>query len=94
MNFYFKYHDYIVVVLSFEIFILTAWGESKHDVTLKKDENSAGNIDPVEIVTYVYLNFLFMKQIIVQMYADMITSMAYHKQQLTTIDLREKAKKP
>ena len=86
-----QFNDYIIVVMNCEIFLITIWTQSKYDITAKQEKDKENALDPLEIITFVYLNFLVMKQIILTMYAEMTISMEYQKQQLTTIDLREKS---
>ena len=61
VKFFLQFNDYIIVVMNCEIFLITIWMQSKYDITVKIDETKENSLDPLEIITFVYLNFLVMK---------------------------------
>ena len=61
VKFFLGFNDYIIVVMDCEIFLITIWMQSKYDITVKQDKEKENNLDPIEIMTFMYLNFLFMK---------------------------------
>lgn len=61
VKFFLTFNDYIIVVMNCEIFLITIWMQSKYDITVKEDKDKENSLDPLEIITFVYLNFLVMK---------------------------------
>ena len=59
-----------------------------------KEEDIHSNHQVIlEAVIWLYLNFLFLKQVVINMFLDLRFSHALRTQSMTTLDLRENAEK-
>ena len=94
MKFMLHYNDYFVCIVNIELVFLSILSKPLDQVEWRSDQPKPKFIstDFMDICLFLYLNFLFMKQIIQHLYYDYTYSKAVQEAEFFTIDFQQNIK--